>query len=97
MFIDFPPTGMKTIVVESEHPEGLEKIQHLEDYSRYQRDVQQDVTFTQKPSFTVQLSGNTQLIEGQSAHFETRLEPMGDPSMTVEWYFNGRPLTTGMC
>ncbi|XP_035212215.1 LOW QUALITY PROTEIN: titin-like, partial [Stegodyphus dumicola] len=85
----------KSIVVESQHPEGLEKIQHLEDYSRYQRDVREDVSFTVKPTFTAELTGKSQLIEGQSAHFETRLEPMGDPSMTVEWFFNGRPLTTG--
>lgn len=58
--------------------------------------MHEDVTFTQKPTFSAELIGNSQLIEGQSAHFETRLEPMGDPSMTVEWYFNGRPLTTGM-
>ncbi|XP_054706308.1 titin-like isoform X2 [Uloborus diversus] len=85
----------KSVVVETQHPEGLQKIQHLEDSSRYQRDVQEDVSFTQKPTFKTELIGKSQLIEGQSAHFETRLEPMGDPSMTVEWYFNGLPLTTG--
>lgn len=58
--------------------------------------MHEDVTFTNRPTFSAELIGNSQLIEGQSAHFETRLEPMGDPSMTVEWYFNGRPLTTGM-
>lgn len=58
--------------------------------------MHEDVTFTKRPTFSAELIGNSQLIEGQSAHFETRLEPMGDPSMTVEWYFNGRPLTTGM-
>ncbi|GFY64285.1 titin [Trichonephila inaurata madagascariensis] len=85
----------KSIVVESQHQESLEKIQHLEDYSRYQRDVREEVTCTQKPTFTSDLIGKNQLTEGQSAHLETRLEPMGDPTMTVEWYFNGRPLTTG--
>ncbi|XP_067120871.1 titin [Centruroides vittatus] len=86
----------KSVVLESQYPEGLEKIQHLEDYSRYQRETYEETTFTQRPSFTQPLHCQEHIVEGQSAHFETRLEPMGDPSMTVEWYFNGKPLTTGL-
>ncbi|XP_013792410.2 titin-like, partial [Limulus polyphemus] len=83
------------VVLESQYPEGLEKIQHLEDSSRFQRETYEETTVTQRPKFTEPLVGKDLLVEGQSAHFETRLEPIGDPSMTVEWYFNGRPLTTG--
>jgi titin len=36
------------------------------------------------------------VVEGLNIHLETRLEPTGDPSMKVEWYCNGRPLTIGM-
>lgn len=25
-------------------------------------------------------------------HFEARIEPVGDPSMRVDWFINGRPL-----
>ena len=45
--------------------------------------------------FVVELSGQTQLWEGQSAHVECRLEPYPDPSMKVEWFHNGKPLAAG--
>lgn len=45
--------------------------------------------------FVVRLSGLTQLWEGQSAHVECRLEPYPDPSMKVEWFHNGNPLSCG--
>ena len=32
------------------------------------------------------------LQDGDSAHFECQLEPVGDPDMTVEWFHNGAPL-----
>lgn len=34
-------------------------------------------------------------MEGDSAHFECKLIPVGDPNMKVEWFLNGRPLVTG--
>ena len=33
--------------------------------------------------------------EGKNVHLECRLEPMGDPTMRVEWFFNGKPITVG--
>ena len=35
------------------------------------------------------------LVENQLAHFECRLTPTADPTMRVEWYHNGRPLSSG--
>lgn len=32
-------------------------------------------------------------MEGGKIHFEGRIEPVGDPTMYVEWFLNGRPLT----
>ena len=29
------------------------------------------------------------VTEGERAHFEAMVGPVGDPSMVVEWYFNG--------
>jgi len=34
-------------------------------------------------------------LEGQAAHFDCRVEPIGDGSMTVEWYHNDRPIQIG--
>lgn len=88
-------SGRKGVMLESQHPEGLEKIQHLEDSSRYQRDTYEETTVAKRPTFTGPLQGNGDLIEGQRLHFETQLEPQHDPTMTVEWYCNGKPLQTG--
>lgn len=43
------------------------------------------------PRFIVPLRDVHQ-IEGGRIHFEARIEPVGDPTMRVEWYVNGRPL-----
>lgn len=43
------------------------------------------------PHFIVPLS-NLQQVEGGKVHFEARVEPVGDPSMKVDWFHNGRPI-----
>merc|ERR1711874_524117 len=35
------------------------------------------------------------LAENSLAHFETRLTPINDPSMKVEWFHNGKILSAG--
>lgn len=41
------------------------------------------------PQFIVPLRDVNQ-IEGGKVHFEARIEPVGDPTMKVEWFLNGR-------
>lgn len=41
------------------------------------------------PQFIVPLRDHNQ-IEGGKVHFEARIEPVGDPTMRVEWFLNGR-------
>ena len=36
--------------------------------------------------------GPRELIEGQAAHFECRVIPVGDPEMDYIWYLNGEEL-----
>jgi len=43
------------------------------------------------PRFIIPLHDIEQL-EGGRIHFEARIEPVGDPTMIVEWFINGRPL-----
>ena len=43
------------------------------------------------PRFIIPLRDCYQ-IEGGRIHFEARIEPVGDPTMRVEWYVNGRAL-----
>lgn len=49
----------------------------------------------QAPFFSTKLNGPTELVEGQSAHYECRIEPYPDANLKVEWFHNGQPLTTG--
>lgn len=81
--------------METQNEGALEKIHQLEDSSRYQRREEEDVTVTQPPRFTTQLIGPSNLVEGQSAHYECRIEPYPDPNLKVEWFHNGQPLQTG--
>lgn len=82
----------KDIIAESQHPGGLEKIQYLEDSSKYSRRAEEEVKISQKPRFLGPLKGTNKIVEGQSAHFEARVEPQSDLTMTIEWYFNGKQI-----
>lgn len=62
---------------------------------KYERRQEIDSTVKDKPRFTVQLNGPKSLVEGQSAHYECRIEPYPDPNLKVEWFHNGKPLSTG--
>jgi titin len=71
----------------------IETMQYEEDSTRRREDMESIVT--QAPKFVTKLNGPTQLNEGQSAHFECRIEPYPDPNLKVEWFHNGQPLQTG--
>ena len=81
--------------LQTQNEAALEKIHQLEDHSRYQRREEEEFTVKQPPHFTVNLMGPNNLKEGQSAHYECRIEPYPDPNLKVEWFCNGKPLQTG--
>lgn len=87
--------GSSSLLLETQHPEGLQKIQYLEDSSRHHRETAEDLRVTSAPIFITPLTGPTKLVEGQSSHLECRIEPYPDPTMKVEWFYNGRPLPSG--
>lgn len=84
-----------SLQLESQHEGPLQKLRQLEDSSRYQRREEEEIRVTQAPFFSTQLNGPTEIIEGQSAHYECRIEPYPDSNLKVEWFHNGKPLTTG--
>ncbi len=45
---------------------------------------------TQAPEFKTPIKDQLKIREGGFAHFEARLEPMGDQTMTVEWLKDGK-------
>lgn len=49
----------------------------------------------EKPKFLTPLVGPQNLVEGEAAHFECRIEPVGDPDMEYTWYLNGEEMLMG--
>ena len=82
------------IQLESQHPEGMKKIRQLEEGKAPQPEAGPDSEFD-KPMFTAHLTGPAELVEGQNAHFECRVLPVGDPCLRFEWYVNGVELKMG--
>lgn len=78
-----------------QHPESMEAIRNLEDYEKYQRQESIEETLSQPPVFMRPLQSLENLLEGSFAHFEAQISPVSDPTMKVEWLFNGQPLTAG--
>lgn len=63
-------------------PDSLARIRELE----VGQGVQPQAPTTpilEPPKFITHISNITQLVEGQSAHFEARLTPVNDPNLTV--------------
>lgn len=83
------------LILESQHPGGLEKIQYLEDASRYKRREDIDEIVAIRPRFLSKPKPQEGLREGQNAHFECKLEPVQDPNLKVEWFKNNCPVTIG--
>jgi len=67
---------------------GTEMLWTKESSSAYEE------TIDLAPMFVTQPRDMT-CYEGQPAHFDCRVEPVGDGSMTVEWYHNDRPIQVG--
>lgn len=86
--------GRSDIVTDTQNEMSLEQIQQLEDSSRRRQHTAEDITVMQAPQFTRPLH-NIETIEGGNIHMECRLQPVGDPSMRVEWFVNGYPVKTG--
>ena len=80
--------------LQTQHPEGLRRIQHLESSNRGNRASFIDETINQRPHFLTPLK-DVAIVEGQVAHFECRIEPVSDPSLKVEWFHNKTALKVG--
>ena len=73
----------------------IEKVQQLEQHQASKQMTRMEsvtVESTQPPEFKSPILDQLDIKEGGFAHFEARLEPMGDASMKVEWLKDGRPV-----
>jgi hypothetical protein len=88
--------SQKTVILEPQLPgEYIESIQRLEDMLNRTPEVIKETEVVQLPKFITQIQDLLNKQEGDSAHFECRLEPVGDPTLRIEWYLNDKPLVTG--
>ena len=85
--------GKSSLILDSQHPEGMKKITALE--SRVDRQQSMPEADFGKPVFTNPLTGTAAVAEGKAAHMEARVVPVGDPNMTFEWTKNGENLNLG--
>ncbi|OUC40200.1 immunoglobulin I-set domain protein [Trichinella nativa] len=86
--------GHKSIYLESQHPDGMNRIQKLERQTEIPLHEGIERISEHSPVLKNQLRDLT-LREGSNLHLEVRVEPVNDPTMQVEWFVNGRPLLTG--
>lgn len=63
-------------------------MRHVERAKPHMPSMEEDRVYP-PPQFIVPLRDITQ-TEGGKVHFEARIEPVGDPSMRVEFLLNGR-------
>lgn len=91
-------SSKRSIIMDSQLPRGMEgamnKIATLEGLGRTKHAEPSHEDFDQPPEFLNDLE-DLALPENALAHFETRLVPINDPSMRVEWYHNGKQLSAG--
>ncbi len=79
----------ETIVKDTLHQGAMDQIHYLEQTRIRQRD---DEGFTtQRPAFTCGMREVT-VTEGSSAHFESKLVPVGDPNLRVDWLKDGKSI-----
>nr|CDQ05422.1 BMA-KETN-1, isoform j [Brugia malayi] len=81
----------KSLYLDAHHPEGLDRIQELEQSRIRPLEYPADRECDHEPRFIGDLH-DLELNENENIHFALKLEPMNDPTMKVEWYVNGRPL-----
>lgn len=86
-------SGRASIEAKSQYPESLEYIRQLEDYSKYQRSESIEETSSARPVFIRPLRDLGQTQEGRNAHFEGQITPVSDPTMRVDWFKDGKPIT----
>ena len=77
------------------HSKAYEETQRFESKQVVKQEFEEVVSSGGPPVFKTTLVDPEPVGEGKNIHLEARLEPIGDPSMKVEWFFNGRHLTIG--
>jgi hypothetical protein len=86
--------GKSGLLLDSQHPEGWEKVKSLEARGGRGRLEVEEMPLG-PPHFVTELMGNSIMAEGQIAHFEAQIEPIHDPDLKIEFLHNGKPIKQG--
>jgi hypothetical protein len=87
-------SGKTGLLLDSQHPEGWEKVKSLEARGGRGR-LEVEEMPVGPPHFVTELMGNTTMSESQIAHFEAQIEPIHDPELKIEFLHNGKPIKQG--
>lgn len=91
--------GRQGIIMEPQLPSnfrtGTESIQKLEEQLHKKDEILPEEEQPNPPRFIVEIKDNIDVDEGSAVHFDCRVEPINDPTMRIDWFFNGRPFATG--
>lgn len=91
--------GRSGIILEPQLPNnfrtGTESIQKLEEALYKREEILTDEEQPNPPKFIVELKDVVDVDEGAPIHFDCRVEPVGDASLRLDWFHNGRPFATG--
>lgn len=90
-------TARTSVTTDLGIPEQLRYIEAAEELEAYQQAMHQKYVYEQPepsslPEFKSPIKDQSNIREGGFAHFEARLEPIGDADLRVEWLKDGRPV-----
>ena len=71
-------------------------MKHVEQSHKQQARREEEVSRYGPPSFVTPLNDLT-IMEGEKAHLDAKVAPVGDPSIKVEWYCNGQAIAASKC
>jgi len=90
--------GKRSIIFESQLPKGMDttidRIAELEGLGKSRATIETEDELGRAPEF-ITTPADLSLSENSLAHFECRLVPSNDASMTVTWFHNGKVLSAG--
>ena len=66
-------------------------LKHVERQQQQQAKIEESVKYP-APTFMTPLN-NLVVTEGEKVRFDAKIAPAGDPSMKVEWFFNGQAVS----
>lgn len=83
--------GAETLYLDPQHPEGLDRIAELDQPKIYGIQEVPDRESDNPPKFLNDLQ-DIEINEFQDYNLSLQLAPANDPTMTIDWEFNGQPL-----